>query len=142
LLEALPEEIDGIRLVPTPDAADIVIGDPALASWIGSVAYAVALDPASGDTAIAAVVGVRPGQFSELAFRAYRDSFDPATCERAGGKAGNAQTVLAGRIVEIATCVDGVTIYHVHLADPDRIVSVTSVGDGRLGERIVRALRG
>jgi hypothetical protein len=142
LLDILPPTIDGLAVTPAQDAAEIVVEDQSLADWIGSVAYAVVLEPDTGETAIVAVVGVRDGEFGELAFRGYRDTFDPAACERAGGMAGNAQAEVGGRTTYIATCTEGVVIYHLHLTDPDRVVSVTSVGDGSLGRRVVEAIEG
>jgi hypothetical protein len=51
-----------------------------------------------------------------------------------------AETLVAGRAVFVATCVQGARTYHVHLVGPDRIVSITSIGERNLGERIVSDL--
>lgn len=142
LLEVLPTSIGGLAVTPSLDAAELTAADPTLAAWIGAVAYAVVVDPATSETAIVAVAGAHPGQLDDAAYRGYRDTFDPAACERAGGVLGNAEAELGERAVQITTCADGVVIYHLRLADPDRVVSVTSVGDGALGRRIVESIEG
>lgn len=142
LLDLLPASIDGLALTPSAEAAEVTAADPTLAAWIRAVAYAVVVDPATSETAIIAIAGARPGQLDDAAYRGYRDTFAPAACERAGGVLGNAEAELGDHTVQITSCVDGVVIYHVRLADPEAVVSVTSVGDGALGRRIIEALDG
>ena len=43
--------------------------------------------------------------------------------------AGNAEAEIDGRTVYIGTCVGGVHTYHVHLEEPDVIVSLNDVGE-------------
>ena len=62
-------------------------------------------------------------------------------CEVAGGVApGAAVTEIGGHETHIGSCQGGVHTYHVHLANPDRIVSITAAGEGRFGERVVEGL--
>ena len=64
-----------------------------------------------------------------------------AACEVAGGVApGAAVTEIGGHETYIGSCQGGVHTYHVRLENPDRIVSITAVGDERLGERVVAGL--
>jgi hypothetical protein len=88
------------------------------------------------------VARVKPGLFGDLFYRGWRDTFDAAVCEQAGGVAGHAEAEIAGRQTFIGTCAGGVHTYHVHLPDQDVIVSMQAVGDGRFGERVVEGLTG
>ena len=102
---------------------------------------AVVIDPASGDFAYGSVIVLRPGVFDDAYFRSWRDSFDEGACSQAGGVAGHAQATIGGRTTYLGTCAGGVTTYHVRLDDLDAIVSVSSLGDSRLGEQLVAGLR-
>ena len=87
------------------------------------------------------VVRIRAGAFSDSWFRSWRETFDVGACERSGGVTpGAAEAEIAGRVVHIGTCEGGVHTYHVHLASPDRLISITSLGAGRFGERVVAGL--
>ncbi len=87
------------------------------------------------------VVRLRPGVFGDAWFRSWRDTYDTGACEIAGGVApGAAVSDISGRETHIGSCQGGVHTYHVHLASPDRIVSITAAGEGRFGERVVAGL--
>jgi hypothetical protein len=144
LLDHLPVEVGGIALVSDPDTAGNIATDPDLATNASAIAVAFAIGPgASGDddVAVVSVVQLRPGVFDDGFFRDWRDSYDAAACDAAGGVAGNAQAEIDGRTVHIATCAAGAHTYHAFLEDASVIVSVTSVGELRLGEQIVAGLR-
>ena len=47
---------------------------------------------------------------------------------------------IGGHATHIESCQGGVHLYHVHLADPDRVISITAAGEGRFGERVVAGL--
>jgi hypothetical protein len=140
LLDLLPDTVDGIALVDSPEAAAESASDASLGRTAQSLAVAVAVDPATSNLVVASVVKLRPGVFSDEFFRDWRDSFDESVCGQAGGVTGNAQATIDGRTVYIGTCSGGVHTYHVHLEGPDAILSVKSVGDGRLGEKLVESL--
>ncbi len=91
--------------------------------------------------AVVSVVQLRPGVFDDAFFRDWRDSYDAAACDAAGGVAGNAQAEIDGRDIYIGTCAAGAHTYHAYLEDASVVVSVTSVGDLRLGEQIMAGLR-
>lgn len=139
LLEVLPTAVDGAALSTVPDAADLV--DQSLAADVSAMAYAIALDPASGDQVVAVVAAMRRGRFDEEFFRDWRDSFDEGVCERAGGIAGKAESEIGGRATFIGTCAQSVITYHTHLEDGDLIVSAQALGAGRFGERLMETLR-
>lgn len=143
LLAILPEAVDGIPIAPEAETAEQLATDPTLATSIAALAMGLAVDsaPESGDLAIVTVVRVRPGLLDEAFFRGYRDSFDEAACAPAGGVSGNAESQLGGRLVFIGSCEGGAFTYHVQHSD-DVIVSVTSVGERRLGEKIMSSLGG
>jgi len=149
LLALLPTTIDGLSLDAAPDAAAEIAADPSLGGSASAVAVGIAIasaDPAAtgipstDDFAVVTLVKLRPGTFSEAFFRDWRDSHDVTACAPAGGIMGHAQATLGDRPTFIATCRQGVRIHHVHLVEPDVLVAVTSLGDRRLGERLVAAI--
>jgi len=142
LLLVLPPEVDGHPLEPAPDAAEQIAGDSnlrrdAVAVAVGMV---VGMTAVTEDFAVASVVELGPGVFDRLFYAAWRGSYDDAACEPAGGVSRRAETEIDGRQVYIGTCVEGARTYHVHLPDPDRIVSITSVGEARYGQALVEGI--
>jgi hypothetical protein len=139
LLDVLPADVDGLDLmVDAETAAELAALD--LPDEVRSLAVGLYVDPA-GDLAVVNVVGIEPGTATDEWFRAWRDSYDASACEVAGGvEPGHAETEIGGRQTFIGTCVQGAHTYHVQLNDPDRIVSINAVGEGRLGEGIVAGL--
>lgn len=140
LLEALPENVGGLVLQYAPEATTETAADPELAESAEAIAYAVAIDPETSDLVVAAVTRPRPGLFDDAFFRDWRDSFDGSVCDRAGGVRGHAQTEVDGRPVFIATCAEGAAVYHTYLERRGVIVSISSVGDSRLGEQLMDQL--
>jgi hypothetical protein len=142
LLAALPREVDGITLNAVPDAARQIAADPNLRRDAVGVAVGMlaGLTETSEDFAVASVVELGAGVFDDDFFASWRDSYDESACEPAGGVSRRAETLVDGRAVFVATCVQGARTYHVHLAGPDRIVSITSIGERNLGEQIVTDL--
>lgn len=147
LLDLLPVEVGGIALASDPDTAGNIATDPDLATNAAAIAVAFAIAPAASgtsggdDVAVVSLVQLRPGVFDETFFRDWRDSYDAAACDAAGGVAGNAQAEIDGRDIYIGTCAAGAHTYHAYLEDASVVVSVTSVGDLRLGEQIMAGLR-
>jgi hypothetical protein len=142
LLGILPAEIDGLQFEPDPEAL-AQLDDKALDAAADRIAFAVISDVESGELAVTSVLHLKAGAFGDAFFRAYRDSYDAAACEPAGGKSGNAEAEIAGHKTFIGTCGSGAHTYHVYLPNQQTIVSVVSVGETRkFGERIVEGLRG
>ena len=144
LIDYLPVEVAGIALTSDPATAGTIAADPDLAASASSIAVALAIAPGASvgdDVAVVSVVKLKPGVFDAEFFRSWRDSYDKAACEAAGGTAGNAHAVIGGKETDIGTCAAGAHTYHVYLEASNVIVSVTSVGDLRLGEQIVAGLR-
>ena len=140
LLDLLPAKVGDLPLVASPDAATDPASDPDLAKTAQSIAVALAVDQATGDLVVASVVKLKPGVYNEEFFRDWRDSFDEGVCGQAGGVTGNAQATMAGRTVYIGTCEGGVHTYHAYLEKPNVIISLNSVGEGRLGEKLMESL--
>lgn len=144
LLDLLPANVDGVPLTPDPQTAAQLALDPDLADVLASVAIAAVFGPiatdATGDYAVATVARLRPDVFSDAFFRDWRDSFDAAVCDQAGGVAGHAESVIGGHPVWIGTCAGGVHTYHATLGDGEVIVSLQSAGDRRYGEQVVAGL--
>lgn len=138
LLDVLPPDVDGSTLQVDAETAAGIAADPALAEDIE--ALGVGLYAGEADYAVVTVTRLRPGVVSDPWFRDWRDTFDAGVCAQAGGIDGHAEAVIGGRTTFIGTCVGGIRTYHVHLAGPDRIVSLQALGDARYGELIVAGL--
>jgi hypothetical protein len=142
LLRFLPASIGGIGVGYSAEATAEVRDDPVLARNASAVVYGMAVDPATGDLVVAAVVRLRPGVFTEAFYRSWRSTYDRAACAQAGGVAGAAEATVDGRRVDIGTCTGGAHTYHVYLELPAVMISATSVGARRFGEQLVGGLRG
>jgi hypothetical protein len=143
LLEILPDSVDGVAIAPEAETAAQLATDASLQPSIEALAMGLAVDATAEaeDLAIITVVRVRPGLLNDAFFRSYRESYDEAACAPAGGVAGNAESELDGRRVFIGSCEGGAFTYHaVHSGDV--IVSVTSLGERRLGEKVMSDLEG
>lgn len=144
LLAILPADIDGMAMTPDEETAAQIAADPTTDVVIERLDVGVYVDIADEvdtDLAVVSVVALEPGTFDDAWFRSWRDTYDEAACEVAGGRsAASAETTIDDRQVFIGTCEGGVHTYHVHLPDPDRIVAVTAVGPDRFGERVVAGL--
>jgi hypothetical protein len=141
LLAALPATVDSVALTEDPDTERQDATDPNNAADLAGLAVAIAVDTASGDLAVASVVRVRPGVFSDSYFRDWRSTFDTAACSQANGVSATGTAVLAGRDAFTATCAGGLVTYHVHLPDRDLIVSVSSLGQRQFGRLILEGIR-
>jgi hypothetical protein len=144
LLEVLPPEIAGAALEPDPATAADIASDPTLAGFAEAIAVALVISPgtsAGDDLAIVSVIRLRPGVFSDAWFRSWRATYDAAACEVAGGLAGQPSEVeIGGRTAYVGTCAGDAHTYHVHLADPTLIVSVTGAGPRGFGELVLAGL--
>lgn len=142
LLSILPTEVAGVPMQPAPEAAARIAGDPLLATDVEAIAVALTVSARSStdeDLVIASVVRLRPDVFDETFFRGWRDTYDAAACEPAGGLRGNAEAEIDGRQVFIGSCANGGFTYHLRYGE-DVIVSLTSLGEGRFGELVVQNL--
>jgi hypothetical protein len=142
LLSILPAEVDGAVMRPAPEVATEIALDPSLAIAVEAIAVGLAVAPGTStgdDLVIANVIRLRPDVFDDEFFREWRDSYDGAACEIAGGVIGNAEAEFDGRKVFIGSCENGAFTYHVRYGE-DVIVSLTSVGESRLGELVVGEL--
>ena len=141
LLDFLPATVDGLPLTESPEAEAVAFGDPQLATVGTALVAGIAVDATSGQFVYAVVVRLIPKAMDDRVFRDWRDTYDEGACSQAGGVSGNAQAQIAGRTVYIGTCGGGVRTYHVWLQTQDLLVSASSVGDRRLGEKLMDALR-
>jgi hypothetical protein len=141
LLDVLPAEVDGLAVVRTDEALADALVDPGLIAFADAVAAAIAADPATGDFAYATVVRPRVAPPADETLLDWRDSFDEGVCAQAGGVSGKAEAEIGGHQVFIGSCAGGVRTYHAWLGNRGVLVSVSSVGERRLGERLVEALR-
>jgi hypothetical protein len=145
LLDVLPDEIDGFPLTADAETAGEIVADPTTDPAVERLGVGVYVNPGDaveGDLAIVSVVALRSATFSDAWFQAWRESYDTAACEIAGGlEVGGAEADLADHQTWIGTCQGGVHTYHVYLPDPDRVIAITSLGSNRFGEQVVGGLK-
>jgi hypothetical protein len=141
LLDHLPAQVDGLDVMRRPESDLAAASDPVVTEFGEGIVTGLAIDPASGDFAYATLVQLRPDAFTTELYRSWRDSFDEGACSQAGGVVRIAITEISGREVHIDSCEGGVRTYHTWLEESRVLVSISSVGDRRLGELLVEALR-
>ena len=132
---------EGLDFRYDPDTTASVGADPGVAkdaSGIGIGLFTVTGQQPVADFAIVSIVHLRDPSVGDAWYRSYRDSYDAAACAQAGGVAGHAESVIGGRRVFIGSCAGGTITYHVRVRDDQLVVSITAVGPGRLGERLMR----
>jgi hypothetical protein len=141
LLDVLPDSIDGTEVAFDAETSATVAADTTPDIVGMAVALAIAPGASGADNfAIANVVRVRPGTFGDSWFRDWRDTYDAGACGPAGGVIGHAEAMIDGRTVFVGSCVGGVLTYHTSLDDGAIVVSITSLGERRFGEKIVSNL--
>jgi hypothetical protein len=140
LLSILPPSVGGIALSPDADTAATMGEDDDLGRVARGLASAIALDPVTDQFVVAAVIQLEPGILDEAFFRDWRDSYDEGACSQAGGVSGHAQAEIGGRTTYIGSCAGGLRTYHVALDASDIVVSVSALGDERLGEKVIAGL--
>jgi hypothetical protein len=141
LLAFLPESIDGVPVVEDLDVAAEAIGNPAITLIATGVDTAVAVDAGTGNLVTAWVVRLRPGGFGDELYRQWRDSFDEGACNTGGGILGRAQAELGGRNTYVTSCVTAIRTYHVWLEEQNVLISASSIGEDRFGEKLMSTLR-
>lgn len=119
-------------------ARDESLGKTASAIAVGVVVAAG--NSRSDDLAISTVIQLRPGVYNDQFYRGWRDAYDRAACEPAGGVASHVQQLIGPHTVEVTVCSQGARTYHTHLAG-DRLVSITAVGDRKFGDLVMAGLR-
>ena len=108
-----------LGLIEDPETESHDAADASHAADLAGLAVAVAADQSSGDLAVASVVRLKPGVFSDDYYRSWRDTFDQGACSQAGGVAGSAETTIAGHPSFIGHCTGGVLTYHTYLPSGD-----------------------
>jgi len=141
LLAYLPKAVGGIEIKEDVDEAATALNDPALPRIASAVGGAVAVDTGNGNLVYAWIVHLRPGVFTDGDYRQWRDSYDEGACAAAGGVVGRAEATIAGRQSYITSCVAGLHTYHVWLKDQDILISASSIGEGKFGEKLLEGLR-
>ncbi|MEX2011070.1 MAG: hypothetical protein WEF51_02410 [Chloroflexota bacterium] len=141
LLDHLPLQVDGLDVMRRSESDLAAAADPVVTEFGEGVVTGLAIDPASGDFAYATLVRLRPGVFTDDLYRSWRDSFDEGACSQAGGVVRSAITEISGRDVHIDSCEGGVRTYHVWLEKSRVLVSISSLGERRLGELLVEGIR-
>jgi hypothetical protein len=141
LLAILPATIDSTPVREDLDVATEALQDAALPKIAMSVDTAVAVDTGTGNLVTAWIVKLKPGAFGDEVYRQWRDSYDEGACNAAGGVVGRAEADLGGRNTYVTSCVAALRTYHVWLQDQDILISASSIGDGRFGEKLMTTLR-
>jgi hypothetical protein len=139
LLSLLPPAVGGFVVRPFPEAETQAVTDPDLGRNVSRFATAFVGDANGANWAYTAIVDVRPEARSDAFYRDWQESFDASACQPAGGVGGHTQVVIAGHDVERTACGGGVRTYHVRLAG-GVLLSISDLGDARLGEQEIAAL--
>ena len=141
LLSVVDANAAGVTLTFDPATTATEVADPTLDPNIAALATGiVAAGGASSDPTDLVIVNVVRLQDAAVDadwFRGWRDSYDAAACQRAGGVSGHAEATMAGHDVFIGSCAGGAFTYHTRLRDGSLVVSLTSIGPGRVGERLL-----
>jgi hypothetical protein len=148
LLSRLPATVARITLAFDPETTASVAAEPGLGRDLSALAIAIAVAPgsssasgaSSSDLVVASVIRARGDPITEGWYRSWRDSYDEAACASAGGVSGHAQATMHERTVFIGSCAGGALTYHVRLAGEPIVVSATSVGPMRLGEKLMESI--
>ncbi|HEY3073431.1 MAG TPA: hypothetical protein VGJ46_11520 [Candidatus Limnocylindrales bacterium] len=142
LLAILPTAVGGATLIESPETEGPSAADRALAVSVDRLVTAFASSPNGSDFALAWVVALKTGAFSDRFYADWRDTFNQGACSQAGGVTGSAESTIAGRAVFIGRCAGGLLTYHAYLPGGNFIVSVSSLGAKRFGDQVIRGLRG
>lgn len=141
LLAYLPESVAGIAVTEDVDEAATALSDPALPRIASAVDGAVAVDAGNGNLVYAWIVRLRPGVFTGADYGQWRDSYDEGACAGAGGVVGRAEATIGGRQSYVTSCAGGLRTYHLWLQDQEILISASSIGEGRFGEKLLEGLR-
>ena len=141
LLAILPLTVDGQTITEVPEVEANLVTDPNLIANASGLAVALGIDVGTGEFAYVAVIQLKPLVFSNAFYLSWRQSYDDGACSQSNGLKSTSTTTIAGRQVFTGTCNGGAETYHVHLAAPDRLVSITSVGTSHYGALVLAALK-
>ena len=140
LIDVLPPVVDGRTRRDDFETGAEMATDPSLQATVEGVALALYADDES--YAVATVSRIRPGVFDDAFYRDWRDTFDEAVCEQAGGvDVGHGEVEIDGRLAFRSACVGGVVVYHLHLDDPDTLLSLQGAGPVDVGALVLDDLR-
>lgn len=140
LLAVLPATVGGVSVTEEPEAFKEALGDAAFAQHVDRAVFAIAVSPS--DLASGVVAHLRPGVYSDQFFADWRTSYDEGACGQAGGAVAHAESTTGGRTTYVTTCGGGMRVYHTHLAGPDVVVSLLSVGKLDLGAQLLAGVKG
>ncbi len=139
LLGRLPATAGKVEMVPDPENAAQLIGDPTLGATASGLA--VARYASGDDIMVVSIAQLRPGVYSDGFFDSWRQEYDSSACEPAGGVSGTEQVDMIGTlVVHVGACAGGATTYHAVL-DGDVLVSAIAVGPGTLGHDVMAGLK-
>jgi hypothetical protein len=144
LLALVPGGGNGLDFTYDAETTASVASDPDLARNLVGLAIGLYRVTGSGpddpNFAIVNVAQRRDASLDEAWFRDWRDTYDTAACAQAGGVVGHAQTQMVAGTVYIGSCAGGPLTYHLRLREGAIVVSVTSIGPMRLGEKVMKAI--
>jgi hypothetical protein len=143
LLRMVDASAAGLTLAFDGETTATELADPQLDADVAGLATGIATPTGQADPAelvIVNVVELRTATLDDTWFRDWRDSYDRAACQPAGGVAGHAESKIASRDVFITRCAGGAFTYHTRPAPGRIVVSMTSIGPTRLGERLMAHL--
>jgi hypothetical protein len=144
LLDRIPAAKAGLTLTYDPETTATVAASPGLADDAAAIATGLAVPSGQAaspsDFVIVNVVRLRSPKTDDEWFRQWRDSYDRAACAQAGGVTGNAEAQMGTHQVFIGRCEAGAFTYHTLLDNGATMLSMTSIGPGGSGERLMAAV--
>jgi hypothetical protein len=144
LLDRIPAAKAGLTLTYDPETTATVAAGQGLADDAAAIATGLAIPTGQAaspsDFVIVNVVRLRTPNTDDEWFRQWRDSYDRAACAQAGGVTGNAEAHLGSHDVFIGSCSGGALTYHSLLDGGSTVVSLTAIGPGRMGEKLMAAV--
>jgi len=138
VLDVLPASVDGVPVQEDADEAAKLLTTLDLGRLAEAADAGVAVN--GSNLVVAWAVRLREDAFGDAAFQQWRDSYDLGACSAAGGVVGRAQAELGGRNTYVTSCVAALRTYHVWLEDRNLLISASSVGEGRFGEKLMSTL--
>jgi hypothetical protein len=140
LLRVLPKDVGGVAVAESSDADTDALADDVLPTIASAAVGLIAVDAEANNLVTGYVVKLLPGAMTDAIFRDWRDSYDSGVCAGDTEVVGHAETTIGGNTVYIGTCSGGTRTYHVLLKDRSILISVSSVGDRRLGLVLLQTL--
>ncbi len=139
----LPADVGGNCLRRSTAIELAATADPSLAASAAGFAAAEAGElSTSGGFVAVSLVELRASVDVESFFARWRVDYDRAACAAVGGVGSTGVRQVAGRSVDVASCLGGARTFHFRVRQGRLVVSILSLGSDALAEAVIGGLRG